>query len=85
MSRPTIRLIVPEAPFYVEACATQVHSVGLGQSPEGSPHRVFLVLAPPEEPERATLIHVSLDDARFLRDAIDTVFERHHATQQNAN
>ena len=85
MSRPSIRLFVPESPLCVEACAAQVHSVGLGQAPEGSPHRIFLVLAPPERPERATLIHVSVDDAQFLREAIDTVLEQHRATTQNAN
>jgi hypothetical protein len=85
MSRPTIRLIIPETPFAVEACAALVHSVGLGQAPEISPHRVFLVLAPPEAPERVTLIHVSIDDAEFLRDAIDTVLAQHRTVSQNAN
>ncbi len=85
MSRPTIRLIVPEAPFCVEACAARVHSVGLGQAPDGTPHRVFLVLAPPSAPERATMIHVSLEDAEFLRDAIDTVLQQHRVIDDNAN
>jgi hypothetical protein len=85
MNRPTIRVFVPQGPLYVEGYAAHVLSVGLGQLPESPDHRVFLLLAPPDQPERGTLFQVNLDDAQFLRDALDTVLERHRAIAGSGN
>jgi hypothetical protein len=85
MNRPTIRVIVPETPVFVEACEAGASYVGLGQPPQSSEHRVFILLEAPGMPGCGTMIHVSLDDARFLRDAIETVLERHRVITSQSN
>jgi hypothetical protein len=85
MNRPGIRVFVPETAVYVEGFAAHVISVGLGQMPNSAEHRVFILLAPPDAPERGTLFQVDIEDVVFLRDAIDTVLERHRAITGNAN
>ena len=85
MNRPKLHLFVPETPLPVEACPVETHSVGLGQAPGVPEHRVFVLLAPAGAPERGVLLHLSLDDARFLRDAIDTVLEQQRAIRENVN
>jgi hypothetical protein len=85
MNRSTIRVFVPETPIYVEACEAEAHYVGLGQPPDSHEHRVFLLLQGRGAPASGTMIHISLDDARFLRDAIDTVLERHRVITTSAN
>jgi hypothetical protein len=85
MSRPTVRVIVPETPLYVDAFEARADYVGLGQADESPEYRLFIRLAPSAAPELAVLIHVSLDDARFLREAIDAVLQQYRAITGGAN
>ncbi len=85
MSRPTIRLFVPEAPLRVEAYEACAAVVGLGQPPGGAGHRVFIHLAPPDAPGRGAFVHLGIDEAQFLRDALDTVLEQHRVLSRDAN
>jgi len=85
MSRPKIRVFVPETPLNVKACAVETHSVGLGQAPQSTEHRVFIFFIQEDEPDRGEILHVSLDNAVFLRDAIDTVLQEYRVIQRNAN
>jgi hypothetical protein len=84
MSRRTVRILVPETPLHVAACAAETHSVGLGQPPESTEHRLFIFFTQVDEPDRGDIVHLSIDNARFLRDAIDTVLEQHAAMRRNA-
>jgi hypothetical protein len=85
MSRPKIRVFVPEAPLHVKACAAETHSVGLGQAPLSAEHRIFIFFAQEDEPDRGEIVHLSLHNAGFLRDAIDTVLQEYRAIKHNAN
>jgi hypothetical protein len=85
MKRSHIRAIVPETPLYVQACAVETHYVGLGQPPDSPEYRAFILVQVAGIDDPGTMIHVSLDDALFLRDAIDTVLERHRVITNNAN
>lgn len=85
MNRPKIRIFVPETPLNVRACAAETHSVGLGQAPESAEHRIFVFFIQEDEPDRGEILHVSLDNAVFLRDAIDTVLEEYRVIRGNAN
>ena len=85
MSRPKIRVFVPETPLNVKACAAESHSVGLGQAPVTAEHRIFFFFMQEDEPDRGEIIHVSLDNAAFLRDAIDTVLQEYRVIKGNAN
>ncbi len=85
MSRRTVRILVPETPLQVTACTAQADSIGLGQPPQSSEYRLFIFFSQPEAPDRGEVVHISLDNARFLRDAIDTVLEQYRAMKRNAN
>ncbi len=85
MSRPTIRLFVPEAPLRVEAYEACAAAVGLGQPPQSAEYRVFIHLAPADAPERGAFVHLSIDEAEFLRAALDTVLDQHRARSRDAN
>jgi hypothetical protein len=85
MSRPKIHIFVPETPLHVRACAAEGHSVGLGQAPESAEHRVFVFFTQEDEPDRGEIVHLSIDNAVFLRDAIDTVLQEYRALKHHAN
>ena len=94
MKPSKIRVFVPETPIYVEACAVEASYVGLGQPPDCRDYRVFLLLGTPgvlhpgmSEPvsQPLAMFHISLDDARFLREALDAVLERHRVIAESAN
>jgi hypothetical protein len=85
MSRPKIRVFVPETPLNVKACAAETHSVGLGRAPVTDEHRVFIFFVQEDEPDRGEIVHLSIDNAAFLRDAIDTVLQEYRVITGNAN
>ena len=85
MSRPKIRVYVPETPLNVKACAAETHSVGLGQAPASAEHRIFIFFLQEDEADRGEILHLSIDNAAFLRDAIDTVLQEYRVIQRNAN
>lgn len=85
MKRSHIRAIIPETPIYVQACAVETHYVGLGQPPDSEAYRAFILVQVPGIDDPGTMVHVSLDDAVFLRDAIDTVLERHRVITSSSN
>ena len=85
MSRPKIRVFVPETPLNVQACAAEIHSVGLGRAPVTDEHRIFVFFVQEEDPGRGEVVHLSLDNAAFLRDAIDTVLQEYRVITGNAN
>jgi hypothetical protein len=79
-----IVVVVPEDPLFVTALAAQVAHVGLGQ-PAGDPvHRVFICLDIEGLPSPLA-VQISLDGARFLRDSLDLVLDRHQAMAQPSN
>jgi hypothetical protein len=80
-----VRVIVPETPIYVEACAAETSYVGLGQPPNSEEYRAFILIQVPGVADQGVLVHVSLDDARFLREALDTVIARHRALTSGTN
>jgi hypothetical protein len=85
MKRTPMRAIVPETPIYVQACAVETHYVGLGQPPDSQEYRAFILIQVPGIDDPGTMVHISLDAAQFLRDAIDTVLERHRVITSSAN
>jgi hypothetical protein len=80
-----MHVIVPETPLYVEACAVETRHVGLGQPPESQEYRAFILIQVPGIGDRGMMVHISLDDARFLHDAIETVLDRHRVIANGAN
>lgn len=84
MSQPSMRVIVPNRPIFVDAFEAQAGYVGLGQVPESSEHRIFISLAPPGT-ELTMMFHVSIDEARFLRSAIDNVLDQHDTATRATN
>jgi hypothetical protein len=84
MSRSSVHVIVPESPIYVDAFEARTDYVGLGQPSECPEYRVFISLAPPTA-EQAMMFHVSIEEARFLRSAIDTVLDQHDAITRGTN
>jgi hypothetical protein len=85
MSRRTVRILVPESPLEVSACPAQADSIGLGQPPQSTEHRIFIFFSQPDEPGRGDIVHISIDNAGFLRDAIDTVLGQYRTIKRNAN
>lgn len=83
MNPPKVRVFVPETPLNVKACAAEAHSVGLGQAPVSAERRVFIFLVQ-DEPGGA-IVHLSLENAAFLREAIDTVLQEYRVIKDNAN
>jgi hypothetical protein len=89
MKKPSVRIVVPDVPLNVEGCPAEAQTVGLGQIPKNGEYRLFLFLAPPDAPpdapERYDVVHLSVDNGRFLRDAIDKVLEQYQAITRNSN
>ena len=55
------------------------------QAPNSPEYRAFILVQVPGIDDPGTMVHVSLDDAQFLRDAIDTVLERHRVITNSSN
>jgi hypothetical protein len=78
MSRRSIRVVFPES-LHLQAVPAVAESVGLGRPIDASEYRVFVIMTPPNAPHGADVVHLSVDNARYLRDAIDAVLEEHQA------
>jgi hypothetical protein len=63
----------------------ETNYVGLGQAGEGQEYRAFILIEVPGIADPGTMVHISLDAARFLHDAIETVLERHRVIANRAN
>jgi hypothetical protein len=84
MTPPRIQVTVPARPIDVEGYAMRARHAGLGRAPGGGECRIFIGLAPADAPDRAALFHVSVGDARFLRDALGAVLDALAAAQTHS-
>jgi hypothetical protein len=84
MSHQFIRVVFP-ARLHVQAVPAVAESVGLGRPTDSDEYRVFVSMTPPGAPDYADIVHLSMDNARYLRDAIDAVLEQHAALANSAN
>jgi hypothetical protein len=85
MKRSNVHVSVPETPIFVQACAVEINYVGLGQAPDGQEYRAFILIQALDSPDAGAMIHISLDAAQFLHDAIETVLERQRVIANSAN
>jgi hypothetical protein len=85
MKRSNVHVTVPETPLFVAACAVETNYVGLGQTGEGQEYRAYILIEVPGIAHPGTIVHISLDAAQFLHDAIATVLERHRAIVNRSN
>ena len=56
-----------------------------GQAPDGQEYRAFILIQALDSPDAGAMIHISLDAAQFLHDAIETVLERQRVIANSAN
>jgi hypothetical protein len=77
MSRPNLQIIHVDAPLPLEAIRVTAEFVGLGKLTDAAEYGVFFQFAPVGADELARILHVSIDNARFLRDSIDYALEQY--------
>lgn len=79
-----LHIHTPEVPIDVHATAVDVGVVGLCQLPGVPGRRVFVLLQFPGTSVGVT-VQLSLEEAAFLRNAIDAVLARERNLADNAN
>ena len=79
MSRSNMQVVQLDAPLQLEAIGVTAEYVGLGKLDGETGYSIFIQLAPVGAPEAARILHVSIENAHFLRESIQYALEQHRA------
>jgi len=77
MSRSNLQVVRLDEPLHLEAIGVTAEFVGLGRMQDAAEYSIFIQIAANGSPELAAVLHVSIENARFLRDSIDFALYQH--------
>ena len=77
MKRPNMQVVRLDEPLHLEAIGVTADYVGLGKMEGATEYSVFIQFAPNADPELARILHVTIDNAEFLRDSIQYALDQH--------
>ena len=77
MKRSNMQVVRLDEPLHLEAIGVVADYVGLGKTEGETEYSVFIQFAPAADPELARILHVSIENAEFLRDSIQYALDQH--------